>query len=41
LIEILARQLDGELRFDWRPDGLVCEVRLPPATLASIPAAAE
>jgi PAS domain S-box-containing protein len=41
LIEILARQLDGELRFDWCPDGLVCEVRLPPGTLASIPAAAE
>jgi PAS domain S-box-containing protein len=29
----IAQQLDGEVRFDWRPEGLVCEVGVPSAHL--------
>jgi PAS domain S-box-containing protein len=29
LIERTVVQLDGTARFDWRPDGLVCEIALP------------
>ncbi len=27
--EVVRRQLGGELRFDWRPDGLMCSIELP------------
>jgi PAS domain S-box-containing protein len=28
IIELMIRQLDGEVRFDWRPEGLVCEIAI-------------
>ena len=29
VIEQMIGQLNGTARFDWRPEGLVCEVALP------------
>jgi hypothetical protein len=26
---MITRQLKGSLRFDWRPQGLACEITLP------------
>jgi two-component sensor histidine kinase len=26
IVEQMIRQLQGETRFDWRPEGLVCEI---------------
>jgi hypothetical protein len=28
IIEQMIAQLKGETRFDWRPEGLVCEITL-------------
>jgi two-component sensor histidine kinase len=25
----MIRQADGEVRFDWRPEGLACEIAIP------------
>jgi two-component sensor histidine kinase len=41
LIELLTRQLGGEVAFDWRAQGLLCEFHLPASTLAPVQAAAE
>jgi len=32
IIEQMIGQLKGDTRFDWRAEGLVCEIRLPPQT---------
>lgn len=29
ITQILRHQLNGDVRFDWRPEGLVCEIALP------------
>jgi two-component sensor histidine kinase len=26
---MLRSQLKGDIRYDWRPEGLICEIRLP------------
>ena len=41
LIEVLTRQLGGETNFEWRAEGLVCELNIPASTLESVQAAAE
>ena len=41
LIELLTRQLGGEVGFEWRAQGLLCEFHLPASTLAPTQAAAE
>jgi two-component sensor histidine kinase len=30
IIRLMMMQLKGDARFDWRPEGLVCEIVLPP-----------
>ena len=41
LIELLTQQLGGETKFDWRAEGLVCELNIPASTLESVRAAAQ
>jgi two-component sensor histidine kinase len=41
LIEALSEQLGSATRFDWRPEGLVCEISLPAAAPEPVREAAE
>jgi len=41
LIEVLTRQLGGETSFEWRAQGLVCELNMPASTFESVQAAAQ
>jgi PAS domain S-box-containing protein len=41
LIEILTRQLGGETSFEWRAQGLICELNVPASTFESAQAAAQ
>jgi two-component sensor histidine kinase len=31
--QVIRAELKGEVRFDWRPDGLTCEIAIPVAKL--------
>jgi two-component sensor histidine kinase len=35
LVTPTIRRIGGEIEYDWRPQGLVVQVRLPPASLKS------
>jgi hypothetical protein len=34
---MIRDQLDGDVRFEWRKEGLVCEINLPAGKLERLP----
>ena len=37
IVGMIRHQLDGKVRFAWRKEGLICEIRVPIRDLASVP----